>query len=574
MPRRSSRIAACLLPAALALLLATSGCAVAYKRALERGDALAQAGDWDAAAASYEEASRLEPDREEARGRLRGARRRQAARRVGTSRTLLEQGNLAPAVIAAHDAARLDPQSQEAQKAYIDARGRALARAEALLAEDKPEDALDLTGVVRQCDPNDRQATELEGRLLDRIAARAYDRGIAFSAQNKKGNALLALREALGARPGYRDAAARADAIQRELEAEIRFHLVVDRSSGPPESGVDARVEQDLLRWKPDARYRLIAVTEKLPNPGAQGVRITTKIGPIAPGHEMQTLARSCDYVCGTDRVQNPDYDVASRKVAEAEARARAAEGQIKRAKRGVAKARKERDEQNRVHDSAEADLRRARAERDKCIFTKALKDCKPLEDQLAEAQRVHDAASARLDALQLELRNAERELESADIKRDSAQRDWQRSLGWLKTTPTTISVDRICTHNYGVSVHTFTAQVTLALRAHVLGEPSPVDLPPTTHATRSVDEAFPPESGRCAVVAAGDPLNPPTLPAVEVELAAHVVEEIQGHVAAWYGGYVDSYKNDHETAKAAGRVEDANEAYVRYLLVGPGLSP
>jgi hypothetical protein len=68
--------------------------------------------------------------------------------------------------------------------------------------------------------------------------------------------------------------------------------------------------------------------------------------------------------------------------------------------------------------------------------------------------------------------------------------------------------------------------------------------------------------------------LNPPTLPAVEVELAAHVVEEIQGHVAAWYGGYVDSYKTDYETAKAAGRAEDANEAYVRYLLVGPGFAP
>ncbi|UQA63094.1 tetratricopeptide repeat protein [Polyangium aurulentum] len=574
MPRRSLRLAACTLTAALALSLVTSGCAVAYKRALERGDALAQAGDWDAAAASYEQASRLEPDRDEARSRLRAARQRQAARRVGTSRALIEQGKLAEAVPAACEAARLDPHSQEVRGAYFDARGRALAKAEALLAEDKPQDALALTGAVRQCDPNDRQANEIEGRLLDRIASRAYDRGLAFYEQKKKGNALLALREALGARPGYRDAAARAGAIQRELESEIRFYLVIDRAAGPPQSGVDARVEESLLRWKPDARHRLIAVSAKLPSPGAQGVRITPKIGPIAPGHEMQTLARSCEYVCGTDRVQNPDYDVASRKVAEAEARARTAEGEIKRAKRAVAKARRERDEQNRVHDGTEAELRRIRAERDRCIFTKSLKDCKPLEDQLAEAQRAHDAASSRLDELQLALRNAEGELSSAEFKKDNAQRDWQRSLGWLKTTPTTIAVDRVCTHNYGVSVHTFTASVSLALRAHVLGEPSPVDLPPTTHSTRSVDEAFPPESGRCAAVAAGDPLTPPALPAVEAALSARVVEEIQSHVGAWYGGYVDSYKTDHETAKAAGRVEDANEAYVRYLLVGPGLSP
>jgi tetratricopeptide (TPR) repeat protein len=574
MTRRSPRFAACILTAALALALSTSGCAVAYKRALERGDALAQAGDWDAAAASYEQASRLEPDRDEARSRLRGARRRQAARRVSTSRALLEQGKLAEAVIVASEAARLDPQSQEVRQAYVDARGRALAKAEALLAEDKPQDGLALTGVVRRCDPNDRQAYEIEGRLLDRIAARAYDRGLAFSEGKKKGNALLALREAQGARPGYRDAAARAEAIQRELEAEIRFYLVIARADGPPQSGVDARVEADLLRWKPDAHYRLIAVSARQPSPGAQGVRITPKIGPIAPGHEMQTLARSCDYVCGTDRVQNPDYDVASRKVAEAEARARAADGEIKRAKRVVAKARRERDEQNRVHDGAEAALRRARAERDGCIFTKALTDCKPLEDQLAEAQRAHDAANSRLDELQVALRNAEQELSSAEFKKDNAQRDWQRSLGWLKTTPTTMAVDRVCTHNYGVSVHTFTASVSLALRAHVLGEPKPVDLPPTTHAARSIDEAFPPESGRCAAVAAGDPLTAPALPAVEAALSARVVEEIQSHVGAWYSGYVDTYKTDYETAKATGRVEDANEAYVRYLLVGPGLPP
>lgn len=574
MPRRSPRLAACFFTAALVLSLATSGCAVAYKRALERGDALAQAGDWDAAAASYEEANRLEPDREEARSRLRGARHRQAARRIGASRALLAQGKLVEAVIAASDAARLDPHNQEARAAYFDARGRALARAEALLAEDKPQDGLALTAVVRQCDPNDRQASEIEGRLLDRIAARAYERGLAFSAQDKKGNALLALREATGARPGYRDAAQRADAIQRELEAEIRFHLVLAHPDGPPQSGVDARVEAELLRWKPDARYRLIAVAEKLPTPGAQGVRITPKIGPIAPGHEMTSLARSCDYVCGTDRVQNPDYDVASRQAAEAEARSRAADGEIKRAKRVVGKARHERDEQNRVHDGTEVELKRVRAERDRCIFTKALKDCKPLEDRLAEAQRAHDVASSRLDELQLSLRNAEQELENAQSKKGQAQRDWQRSLGWLKTTPTTISVDRVCTHNYGVSVHTFTAAVTLALRAQVIGEPKPVDLTPTTHTTRSVDEAFPPESGRCAVVAAGDPLTPPALPDVEAQLAARVVEEIQSHVAAWYGGYVDSYKSDYEAAKAAGRVEDANEAYVRYLLVGPGFAP
>ena len=59
----------------------------------------------------------------------------------------------------------------------------------------------------------------------------------------------------------------------------------------------------------------------------------------------------------------------------------------------------------------------------------------------------------------------------------------------------------------------------------------------------------------------------------VVAELASRAVTEIQAQVATWYAGYVESYRADYEAAKSAGRTEDANEAYVRYLLVGPGLN-
>ena len=105
-----------------------------------------------------------------------------------------------------------------------------------------------------------------------------------------------------------------------------------------------------------------------------------------------------------------------------------------------------------------------------------------------------------------------------------------------------------------------------------MIGEQSPVDLPPETEKERFTDETFPPESGRCAEVAAGDPLRTPSADEVESALANHTTAEIQTHVGTWYEGYVDTYRSDYEAAKAAGNLEDANESYVRYLLAGPGL--
>jgi hypothetical protein len=105
------------------------------------------------------------------------------------------------------------------------------------------------------------------------------------------------------------------------------------------------------------------------------------------------------------------------------------------------------------------------------------------------------------------------------------------------------------------------------------VGEEAPVDLPPTSHPASFVDEAFPGEAGKCAQVAAGDPLVPPSESVIEAALAERIVLNIQDNVATWYQGYVESYKADVAAAKAEGRLEDANESHVRYLLVGPGFN-
>jgi tetratricopeptide (TPR) repeat protein len=568
--RRSSKRT---LLAALALAFALSGCGHAYRQALARGDAFARVGDWDAAAASYEHALRIEPDGEEAALRLRQARHGQSALRVVKSRELLAQGELGHAVRAAHHAVMLEPENPEARAAYVEARAAVLGRADALLGEDKGQDALDLVRVVRQLDPRDREAADLEGRILTHMASGAYDRALAFLAKNRRGNALLALREVEAARPGYRDAAARAQEVRRSLEDELRFVLVVEPAGDGEKSSLRARVDDELLHMEPDTRFRLLAETSKMPSNGVQGVRIWPGLGAIQRAHDVQTIARSCDYVCGTDRIPNPAYDVEKRRVEESQMQMASSEGEIKRARKAADQARRDLMQGQAAYEARKADMDKARADLDRCYGQRKLgTECKAEEDRYEEARRGRDLASNKVDDLRVLDMRARTALDEAVDEKERARKQWERSLAMLKTTDPTVVVDRMCKHNYGVELHSFTAEVPLSLRAQVLGDPAPVDLPKENLVTRNSDEAFPAESGRCAEVAAGDPLVPPTDAQVEIALTAQVVGEVQSHLATWYETYVDSYRTEYEADKAAGKLEEANEAYVRYMLLGPGL--
>ncbi|MDI1446607.1 hypothetical protein [Polyangium sp. 6x1] len=560
---------------AVTLALSAAGCGRAYKHAMQRGDTFARAGDWDAAAAEYERAVRIEPDEVEAQRRLAGARRKQSEARTAESREALSRGELEKALFFARDAVAFEPVNQEARRAYVEARAAVFKRAEELLASGHDDAALALARAARRCDPNDRDAAALEGRVLDRMATRAYDRAVKYAAEGKRGNALLAFRDVEAARPGFRDAKQRAEDIRRALEDELRFFLVIEKPADTKASGVSALVEAELLRWKGDSRARLVAATDHEPPPNAAGVRIQAAFDTIARGHDVATQARTCDYVCGTDRLPNPAYDAASREVDEAERRARAAEGNARRAKKIVEDARRALTVATNFHDRAKADEKRKDRELDQCRATHKLpSECKAEDDRLEDARRARRDAENREDEAKREVERKEQEHGDAQQKVSDERDAWERAVAVLRRTPTTVLVDRICTHNYGVELHTWTAATSLALRAHVLGDANPVTLPADPITTRATDETFRAESGRCVEVAAGDPLRPPSDGDIEAALAARAVEKIRGQVFVWYAGYVQSYADDHAREKAAGRIEEANEAWVRHQITGPGLPP
>lgn len=567
---RTSPLLAWILSASLAL--GALGCNGAFKDAMESGNYFAESGRWDEAAASYERAVRLDPDDLDARKRLQQARAKRVEIRVAASRAHLARGELALAVQTAYAAYAINPQSPEARATYTEARARAFTEAERLLAEDKAHEALKLARALYKANPNDRPAVDLEGRCLDAIASRAYDRAVAYIEQKKLGNALLALREAQHARPGYRDAAARERAARLELEDELRITLVIERASDADRTPLATRVEARLLNWKPEKRYRLTAAASSDPPPGFKAVRIHPKLGPITRDHSVETVPRSCDYTCGVDRVPNPAYEVASRRAAEGERRMQAAEAGVLRARRAENRARKEVTDAAAAAQTASAEESRARADRDACSANKKPdQSCQAEEDRYEAARRASEVAAKRSADADDARARAESDAREAENEKESARSDWNRALADLGSTPATVLVDRICTHNYGVEVHTFSGAVTLTIGTQLVGAPASPDQPPTLLTTRAVDEAFPAVSGRCAQVAAGDPLTPPSDADVEAALAERVVGSIQDRVATWYAGYVESFKASHQAAKAGGRVEEANEAYVRYLLAGPG---
>ncbi|WP_282416815.1 tetratricopeptide repeat protein [Polyangium sp. 15x6] len=575
MRRLSRRPALPALLLAVSLALSAAGCGRAYKHALERGDAFARAGNWDAAAAEYERATRIDPDEQEAQRRLANARRKQSEARTVESREALSRGELEKALFLARDAVAFEPVNQDARRAYVEARAAVFKRAEELLASGHDDAALALARAARQCDPNDQAAAALEGRVLDRIATRAYDRALKYADAGKRGNALLAFRDVEGARPGFRDAKPRAEEIRRALEDELRFYLVIEKPADTKASGVSTLVESELLRWKGDSRARLVAATAQEPPQNAAGVRIQAAFDTINRGHDVATQARTCDYVCGADRLPNPAYDAASREVDEAERRARAAESNVRRAKKIVEDARRALSFATNAHDRAKADEKRLDRELDQCRATqKPPADCKAESDRYDDARRARRDAESREDEAKRELDRREQELTDAQQKVSNERDTWDRAVAELRRTPTTILVDRICTHNYGVEQHTWSAATSLALRAHVLGDANPVTLPPDPITTRATDETFRAESGRCREVAAGDPLRVPSDADIEAALATRAVEKIRGQVFVWYAGYVQSYADDHAREKAAGRTEEANEAWVRHLLTGPGLPP
>jgi len=563
-------------------LVALTACGGAAGAALDRGDEYAEAGMWDKAAAEYEQALRLDPSNTDAAIKLKQVRAKMSAERLARGRSLIQRGEIEAGLAAIQEAARLDPDSTEAQKALTDANAAALKRAEELLAGPDPSRALAVTTLVLKGSPNDPRAREVDGRVRDTLAERAYGRADEFAAAGKRGNALVEYAAAETYRPDYRDAKLRIGELKLALRKELTFFVVLEPFAGDPRApDMAATLSPDLLAQSFDERLPLRVQRDAPRGEKAgplRGVRLTGRFDGYAFDPRKDTEPRTCQYVCRTEMRPNPDHDSAEQAVARAERSLAQSEEEVARYQKDVDRYQKEVDDVMKDVTRAEQDVDKARADYEKCRdrqqngsgSSSSSNPCSSEESRYQSEQSDLESARRRLESPQGWLSSARDSLARSSESRNNSRRDKDRELERMRTTPRQIEVPVNCDYNYNVAVHTLKAGVTVRISVESLQERTKVlDNEPFQYAVQHRDETFPAQPGRCAEVAQGKRLKLPSEKAIRQALVNKAIAGIREKVLGTYDRYRQRFLADARREEAAGLAEEAVEAYVRYVLTG-----
>ena len=575
--RRRSRFAPVLFLAA-----ALAACGGASGAALDRGDKYAEAGLWDKAAAEYEQALKLDPNNADAQIKLKQVRGKMSAERLVRGKSLIQRGEIEQGLAAIQEAARLDPESAQAQKALTDANAAALARAEELLAGPDPTRALAITTLVLKGSPNDPRAREVDGRVRDTLAERAYARAEEFAGAGKRGNALVEYAAAETYRPEYRDARLRIGELKLALRKELTFFVVLEPFAADPRApDLSATLSPDLLAQSFDERLPL-RVQRDAPRGkeagAARGVRLSGRFDGYAFDPRKDTEPRTCQYVCRTEMRPNPEHARAEQGVASAERRLAQAEEEVARYQKDVDRYQHDVDEVMKDVARAEQEADRARADYEKCRDRAQSSDssssssnpCSSEESRYRSEQSDLENARRRLESPQRSLSSARDQVSRSSDSRTNARRDKDRELETMRTTPRDIEVPVSCDYNYNVAVHTLKAGVTVRISVESLQERTKVlDNEPFQYAVQHKDETYPAQPGRCAEVAQGKRLKLPSEKAVRQALVNKAIAGIREKVLGTYDRYRQRFLADARREEAAGLAEEAVEAYVRYVLTG-----
>ena len=574
----------------LLLALVLAGCSSAFSRALERGDTLARAGDWDNAAAAYETALSIDPGDAEARARLRIARQHQSERLIEQGRAALARDDHAGALQMLQLAVQLSPDSERARGALAAANDASVERARRFLAAGEPQRALTLSQLVLRGAPGHGGAAAVEGEAREVLAREAYARAEAHLVDKRLGNALLELVYASQVRPGYRDAAARAARVRADIEADVRFYALLERGQSTEQRDLAAAVEAELAETLggPDrplltileSRSRAEQPLERGAPAGASGMHFGVRLQGYDLTRNETSTQRGCSYVCGIDRVPNGAHAAALRASKDAERRVARAESDLSRAEEAAARAHRELFSAEATQTSAQRDVDAAKSDLDSCRSSSnqhgkddkrpATERCRREERRLSKAESELGSARGAADAARSTSSAADARAQTARRERDDARSELTAALAELARTPAILEVERSCSHQYRVAQHEVRAWVGLQLRAAPLEQPVS-DFPVVRYEVSRADETFPAEPGRCAEVATGDPLTLPDEHTLRRELAARVAAGVAGSVHGSYDTYRQGFHDEWQRLRTAGDAVGAAESKVRWLLTGPG---
>lgn len=557
------------------LLLVITGCGGAYGEAIERGDKYAAAGQLDAAAAEYERAVAMKPDKPDAKIKLQHIRQRQAYQHVKRARALEDRGELAQALAVVHEAAALRPDDTFVQEEVTRLSDAVLTRAEERMAGDDPRAAFSLTTLVLKGAPSHPRAQRVDGEARAVLASRAYERAERFIDQGLLGNALVELAACTTYRRDMAEARRELGRIRLALHNELTFVVMLQSFAGAGSSQSLARgLSVATLRQSIDERL-LIRVAPDDPAVNASpGIRLSGQLSGYGHDHDQRGEGRSCDYVCGTDYQPNPDRATAERELA-------SAESDLARVDRDVASAEREVLDQEREIaglqervDRAQSDRDRAQQTLDRCL-ERAGDDtseaCRSERSRVQSEQRDLESARDRLRSPRDRLDSARRSLGQVRERRGREREEVERRRQRLRDTPETIAIDRHCAFDYQVAVHEVQSRITMNLTIKRLADDGAiVKDEPFQYSVAETDQTFRAIRGRCAEVSGGDPLELPSEAQLRTQLLQQIVRDVRAKLMVSYDSYRSDFLSAAREHESAGLSDRAVEAYVRYVLTGP----
>lgn len=555
---------------ALVVIVLVTGCSSAFRDAMDRGDDFAKAGQWDDAAAAYKEATSIDPDDEDARAKLRWARREQAKVRVAMGVQLMQEGNAKEALTPLAEAVKLDPTNTYASQALGDAMQMVITQAKAALGSGHFRDAYDLSRAVLLVDPSKEEARTLELMAKEKISQAAFERGQAAETKGLTAVALVEYGESLQFNVNNAQAKERTEALGKTLRDQVTFYVALknfdgDKSADDFGSDVNASVLAKGL--DPALPLRVI---DRMPKDKAQlqGMRLGGVFRSYKFARESTRTTRQCDYVCGKEWVPNPQYATAEANMRSSQQALGMAEGRLSSAKSAVGPAERARDTAKTNYDAKKSEADRAEQDLSKCKSSSGGNSsaCSSEEQRNKNAQEQEKLAEAEMRRTERAAQDAKSELSDAESDLSRKKSDASSKKATFESTPPKIEVDKYCTHKYSVETVSVAGEVECLLRGEGLYDTEAILNSGVNGRVARSDETFPAQGGVCAEVAKGDPLTVPSESEMKRLVLASAVAAAQKEILGSYAQYRENYLIQGRTAAIDKRADDATDAFVRYL--------
>ncbi|MGM0558751.1 MAG: hypothetical protein ACQEVA_20360 [Myxococcota bacterium] len=617
----------------------TAGCA--SKQAIKQANQYAQQGKWRQAYAECERAHQLNPDNEEAQkcvadtrpkatsAALEDARSELAAQRYAAAldhidyvdsihdeppkkavtlrkdvklavrdrlETYIANGEMERAYAFAGEAAEIYGDAEFVERGYEDCYEHFAATAKAHEMEDDYAEAIAALAVIQRHDPARADEAQREQERIETIWAEELEaEALALEKDGKTGGAVVMYAKA------YELAGREKSRVQlRRLADELRARTTFGVQwtlDGPRdwersfEKTLQSRIEGGkpaVVQVDDDAKLQMEFDLEK----------------SDCADEATDTSRASTEYVSGTKRVPNPDYDRYEREANAARddlSDAREEEDRLAReldeAERDLSNFRsreyepaldrledaeqRERDFEARVEsarqfvDEAEAQLRRL--ERDENVSEETIdgqrRTVQTLRRDLTQKETRYEDAQDDRQQLEREFRDAQSELEDLQRRRDRVfddhrdaqsrvaqlEDDVSRLQSKLRSTPQTLEEDVIDTFNYEVTNWKRTCEAEVQLSALITDMDK--DYTMTLEATASTEDAAHPAHPEYGVTE--DPL---AFPSDDVELYRQVDEKIAQRAEELISGHARKFWN-RRLAQGVEKMDSAPHAAADILL-------